>query len=193
MVTIIKKCVLQSRVFAGAVTLTFAVATAFPQAPALTPYQIKAGFIYNFAMATKWLAEDPNPNAPLVFGILGEDPSQGEFALLQGAKVGTNRTLAVKLCKDLTEAKECHMLFISGSEKSNMPTLLDEMKDLPVLTITDAEVGARSRGIIHFVQEKDKLRFEVSVAAAERAKLKISSQVLKVAKLRKDEPGGRKD
>ncbi len=169
------------------------MAAGFAQAPTLTPYQIKAGFIYNFAMATKWLSEDPNSTAPLVFGILGEDPSLGEFALLQGAKVGAHRNLSVKPCKDLSEAKECHILFLSGSLKSNLPTLLEETKDLPVLTITDADVGVRSRGIIHFVLEKDKLRFEVNVSAADRAKLKISSQVLKLAKLRKDEPGGRKD
>ncbi len=188
-----EKSLLKSGLFAGAAILAFAMKAVFAQTQTLTPYQIKAGFIYNFAMATKWLTEDPNSNLPLVFGILGADPSQGEFELLQGAKVGANRTLSVKLCKDLAEAKECQLLFISGSQKSNLPALLDELKDLSILTITDADVGVRSRGIIHFVQEKDKLRFEINVSAADRAKLKISSQVLKLAKLRKDEPGGRKE
>lgn len=173
--------------------LALGLAVAFPQPQRMGPYQIKAGFIYNFAISTKWPAEDPETHAPLILGILGDDPSAGEFPALHDAKVNSNRNLSVKICKDVSEAKECHLLFISSSQKSSMATIVDELKDLPVLTITDADVSARARGIIHFLQEKDKVRFEINVSGAERAKLKISSQVLKVAKLRRDEPGGKKE
>jgi len=167
--------------------VAFAWTLGLAQAPALTPYQIKAGFIYNIALSTKWPGVEPEDASPLIFGILGDDPSEGAFASLDGNEVG-KRKLSIKKYSSLAEARDCHLLFINSTEKDTLLKASVELKDLPILTITDMALTPALRGMVHFVIEKERVRFEVNVSAAERVKLKISSQVLKIAKLRRDGP-----
>ena len=59
--------------------------------------------------------------------------------------------------------------------------MLGAIADRPVLTIGDVPEFAPAGTMIAFTLEQNKVRFVVNVAAAERARLKISSQLLKLA------------
>jgi hypothetical protein len=54
---------------------------------------------------------------------------------------------------------------------------------MPILTIGDAPGFARRGGIINFMLEDNKVRFEVNVEAAKHAVLNISSRLLALAKI----------
>jgi hypothetical protein len=157
-----------------------------PTTAALTEYEIKAGYLYNFAKLTEWPPESfPDSNAPFVLGILGEDPFGGALDSLAGEPV-KERKLAVKKFSSLSEVKDCHLLFISSSEKNNLARILEALKNKSVLTVSEAGSFLEMGGIIYFTTEeskpgKIKVRFKVNLTAAKQAKLKISSQLLKVA------------
>jgi len=74
-------------------------------------------------------------------------------------------------------------LFVSSSEKEHIESVIDAMKGLPILTIGDAPGFAKRGGIINFMLEDNKVRFEVNVEAAKHADLTISSRLLTLARI----------
>jgi hypothetical protein len=150
-------------------------------------YLIKAGFIYNFAKLVEWpSAAFPQPDSPIVIGILGDDPFGATLDRIVTDKKINGRGFAVKRLKwgkDLKDLKDCNILFISSSEKEHLDSVVDAMKWLPILTIGDAPGFARRGGIINFTLEDNKVRFEVNVEAAKHADLTISSRLLTLARI----------
>jgi hypothetical protein len=150
-------------------------------------YLIKAGFIYNFAKLVEWpTASFAQPDSPIVIGILGEDPFGATLDKIVADKKINGRALAIKRVKwsrDLKDLKDCNILFVSTSEKEHIESVIDAMKGLPILTIGDAPGFAKRGGIINFVLEDNKVRFEVNVEAAKHADLTISSRLLTLARI----------
>jgi len=150
-------------------------------------YLIKAGFIYNFAKLVEWPSSAfPQPDSPIVIGILGEDPFGATLDRIVTDKKINGRGIAVKRLKwgrDLKDLRDCNILFISSSEKEHLDSVVDAMKWLPILTIGDAPGFARRGGIINFTLEDNKVRFEVNVEAAKHADLTISSRLLTLARI----------
>jgi hypothetical protein len=150
-------------------------------------YLIKAGFIYNFAKLVEWPATAfPQPDSPIVIGILGNDPFGATLDRIVADKKIDGRGFAVKRVKwskDFKDLKDCNILFVSLSEKERIDSVVEAIKGLPILTIGDAPDFAKRGGIINFTLEDNKIRFEVNVEAAKHADLTISSRLLSLAKI----------
>lgn len=148
-------------------------------------YLIKAGFTYNFAKLMQWPASAfPQPDSPIVIGILGGDPIGGTLdAVLAGKKVN-NRSFVVKHLKwGSSDIKGCNILYVSTSEAAHLDEIFHLVKGQPILTIGQMPDFARRGGIINFIIEDDKVRFEVNVEAAKQADISISSRLLTLAKI----------
>jgi hypothetical protein len=150
-------------------------------------YLIKAGFIYNFAKLVEWPASAfTQSDSPIVIGILGDDPFGPMLDRIVADKKINGRGFVVKRLKwskDLRGLRDCNILFVSSSEREHADTVVDAMKSLPVLTIGDAAGFARRGGIINFLLEDNKVRFEVNVEAAKHADLAVSSRLLTLARI----------
>ena len=153
-------------------------------APAsLREYQIKAAFLYNFVKFVEWPAEAfAETDGTITIGVLGEDPFGAALETLQGKTV-KGRKLVIKRFKDLQDLQSSHILFISSSEKEHLPQIFETLKDVSALTVGEMAQFAHGGGIINFTRRKNKIRFEINVDAAERAGLKISSKLLRLAKV----------
>jgi len=164
----------------------FAVAA---EAPPFSVPQVKAAQLYKLISFIEWPAEaHPNDQTPITFGILGEDPFGAAFEELLRADKNKGRPIVIKHFKTPKELTFCHVLFIAASEKRNWSEIAQKIQGQSVLTVGDYEEFAVSGGIIHFFIEDNSIRFEINLAAAERARLKISSQVLnlKLVKIVRD-------
>lgn len=82
----------------------------------------------------------------------------------------------------MEEAGECHILFVSSSEQPRVDAVLDSLGKRSLLTVSDIKRFSQSGGMISFVTADDKIRFEINIRAANRARVKINSQLLKLAK-----------
>jgi hypothetical protein len=147
-------------------------------------YLIKAGFTYNFAKLMQWPASTfPQPDSPIVIGILGTDPFGNTLdTVLTGKKVNA-RSFVVKHLKWGTDIKGCNILYVSTSEAGHLDEIFRMVKGLPILTIGQMPDFAKRGGIINFIIEDDKVRFEVNVEAAKQADINISSRLLTLAKI----------
>ena len=153
-------------------------------------YSIKAVFLFNFAQYVKWPAQTFASNtAPIIIGILGEDPFG---KILDGAVSGEmvdDRKLVVKRITSLAEAKTCQLLFVSRSESERVAAVLAGLKNAPVLTVSETDQFCQRGGIINFFMQDNKVKLEANPAAADAAGLVISSKLLNVAKIVPTEKG----
>ena len=154
-------------------------------------YLIKAAFLYNFAKFIDWPAEAfPNDRTPLTLCIFGEDPFGVALESIKGKTV-KGRKLVIQHSTRVEDLEQCHILFVSASEEKRLRPILSGLRGKTILTVSDMNGFARRGGIINLVTEKSKIRFEVNVEVTELAGLKISSKLLKLAKIvREGRPEG---
>ena len=152
-----------------------------------TEYQLKAAFLFNFAKFVEWppAAFASKTNA-IVIGILGQNPFHDDLAQTVRNKTVDNRPLVVKEVLSAAEATNCHILFVSTSEKEKLPDILKALKGSSVLTVGEMDHFTESGGMINFVIKENKIRFQINSDQAAKAGLKISSKLMSLA-LR---PGG---
>ncbi len=170
-------------------------------------YRLKAAFLYNFVVFVdgprfKQFGRSSqigslDPNKPVLIGILGEDPFGSAFAPLQDREI-RNRAVVIKRFKSYSEIvdandpnipvhpqfediKACHVLFICPSEKSYLDVILKTLGTRAILTVADVPEFLETGGMINFVIDEKKVRFEINTAATARAQLQIRSKLLRLA------------
>ncbi len=146
-------------------------------------YRIKAAFLYNFAKFTVWPAGAfADAKAPLRLCVLGEDPFHGALAALEG-RTAKNRPIVTSRLETTDSPEKCHLLFVSASEHGGLGTILESLRGMPVLVVGDTPHFARSGGTIRLETVDNKLHFEINVGAAQHAKLKIDSRLLRLGRI----------
>ena len=146
-------------------------------------YQVKGAFLVKFAMFVDWPTKSfPDARTPITIGILGEDPFGGEFEAALKSENANGRHFELKRFRNLQELTDCHMIFVSGPESQRLPEILTATRDKPVLIVGDRDRFAHEGGMVNFIKESGKVRFEVNAAAIEAHGLKISAKLLQVSK-----------
>jgi hypothetical protein len=162
---------------------------AFPAPTPPTDYEVKAACIYNFANFVEWPASRPGAGE-FVITILGQDPFGGVLEeTLRGKAIG-DRPITVRRVDDLGGLDGSQILFVSDSESGRLPEVLSSLDGAAVLTVGEMDQFAERGGIIRFRMDKSRVQIEINVATAERAGLKISSELLKLARIVGRRPGG---
>jgi len=152
-------------------------------------YLVKAAFLYNFAKFVEWPNEAfPDARSPISLCILGDDPFGAALETIRGKAV-RGRKLVIKKYTQIENIQTCHILFISSSERDRLNQVLDLLKTSNVLTVGDIEKFANKGGVVNLIKIGNKIKFEINVAKAREAGLKISSKLLKLAKIVGDDQG----
>ena len=149
-------------------------------APSLE-YQVKAAFLYNFAKFIEWPEE--NPGVPLSICVLGQDPFGPLLDQMVEGKSIRGRALVVRRAADPAGLRSCGIVFVGATEMRHLGTIAKAAEAVHALTVGENDEFARTGGMIGFVLVDNKIRFEINVDAATRARLRISSQLLQVAHL----------
>lgn len=151
-------------------------------------YQVKAVFLFNFAQFVDWPAATfPTRDAPLVIGVLGDDPFGPLLEeAVRGEKAG-GHPLEVRHY-DSFEQADCQILFISRSETGRLEPVLAALNGRPILTVSDVENATRRGAMIRFVNESNRIRLRINLEVAKRAGLTISSKLLRAAEIVGDKP-----
>jgi hypothetical protein len=163
--------------------LSFASAmVARGQTPSPSEYQLKAAFLLNFAKFIDWPPSSfATPQSPFAICILGADPfGRAMDDVLQGKTIG-DRTVTVERTNRLAEVRHCQMVFVSASEKSRVPEIIEGLRGTNALVVGETEGFAVAGGMIQFALEENHVRFLINTDAADRAGLKVSSKLLSLA------------
>src|SRR5436190_11300465 len=142
--------------------------------PQFSENQVKGAFLTKFAMFVEWPGKPvPGGQTPIVIGILGEDPFGPQFELALAKESIKGRPFTLKHLKDPQEAGGCQILYVSSSESPRLPEILAAIHKQPILTVGDQERFAHQGGMINFIKQDGKVRFEVNTAAVAAGGLKM--------------------
>ena len=167
-----------------AVGLIFA-ACGVTTAQSATAPMLTAAFLFNFARFTEWPADAPQ-EGPLTICVSGDpDVVSALERIVKGRPVGGRDVAAASVSGG--GWRSCHVLYSTGLDDRHSQQIIDELKGVPVLTVSDRERFAEQGGIVGLFVDGGKIRFRINTEAAERARLHLSSRVLILATLVKDE------
>ena len=147
----------------------------------LDEYQVKAGFVLNFALLSEWPAETQVDKEPFSIAILGKVPAPIFVSTLKSLTFRGNK-VTVKHIDSAEEAKNVRLVFVSASERNHLPAILKELHRLNVLTVSDMSGFCEAGGMIGLLALQNRIGYEVNLAAVRRARFSMSSQMLKLAK-----------
>lgn len=151
------------------------------QAP-LSEGQVKAALVFNFARYVEWpVSSFASPSEPLSLCLLGRDKLGGALSGLESKQVN-GRSLRYRMAMTLEDARGCHILFISESEERRLVLILKGLDDASILTISDMGGFVEAGGAIGIVQGETRLQFDINRRSLDAAKLKASSNLLKLAR-----------
>jgi uncharacterized protein DUF4154 len=156
-------------------------------------YQVKAVYLFNFSRFVGWPQQAASaPVGPFAICVLGKDPFGSVLdATLAGESI-QGRSVVARRVSQAQEAAGCQVVFISSSEENRLKEILPALEKSSVLTVSDIPRFSQHGGMIEFVLQGDRVRFEVNLASTTEAGLTLSSDLLKVAVAvrRNAQPGG---
>jgi uncharacterized protein DUF4154 len=146
-------------------------------------YAIKAGFIYNFTRFIKWPPSSRLNGNTYNICVIGDNPFGSILERLEEKHRSKEHPLKIKLDVSQDNFEGCHMLFVSFSERFNVEQIVEQTKNLQILTVGDTE-GFAERGIdINLLVAKNKVKFEISKQCLDRKGFKVSSELYDLATL----------
>jgi hypothetical protein len=146
-------------------------------------YQVKAAYLFNFLKFVEWPSDAfADSLAPIVIGIVGDDPFGSVSPEVVIGKTVQGRDLVIRKYHAGEELRGASILFISASERKRLPQILAGLRGASVLTVSDMDGFLATGGMIQFLSENDRVRFGIDVGATSRARLKVSSKLLTLAR-----------
>lgn len=142
----------------------------------------KAAYLYTFAPFVDW----PDPTAEFPSGefricVVGGRPFHDVLdRAVQGHTVG-GRPIVIQRFAGVAGNPGCSVMFVTGPDAQSVAETLAAVHGSPVLTVTDGAEGPEDSGIINFVFEDNRVRFEINTHAAAANHLTISSKLLSLA------------
>jgi len=146
-------------------------------------YRSKANYISKFPSFVDWPADAfPPESAPFLICVLGDYPFGISLSELTAGQTFRNHRYEVLWIHNPIDSRSCQLLFVSKSERKRYNQLLDIVRGQMILTVGETPDFLDAGGVIAFSMRGDTLQFDVNLAAANKAHLKMSSQLLTLAR-----------
>lgn len=146
-------------------------------------YQIKAAYLHHFAQFVEWPQSVLAPGAPIVIGLIGDDPFGRAIDDVIAGRRANGHPIVIRRLRWNDSVGGCQMIFISSSELQHLGAVLDSVRGMAVLTVADIDRFASRGGMIELVTLENRVRFDINADAAAEAHLRISSKLLQVARV----------
>lgn len=145
--------------------------------------QVKSAIILNMARYVDWPAESfSSDGAPMTFCYAGQGTLSASLSSLQGKTVKGHPVVIRRMSSSMDTAG-CHVVVVDATERRSAAAIIDRTRRLPILTVGDVSGFSRDGGMVELFLQAGKVRFDINLTAARHSRLKISSQLLKVARI----------
>ncbi len=151
--------------------------------------QVKADMLWNIAKFIRWPAEAfATHESDFVFSILGDDSLAEALAANLSTRSLNGRPVFVRVVGRVQDVTGSQILYVAASAQSRIPDVVRETKGTAVLTVANVPGFVAAGGMVGFVAEDDRVRFEIHQARAEKSGLKISAKLLALARVVDTDP-----
>ena len=143
--------------------------------------EVKATYLYKLAPFVDWpLRAFASPSAPVVICIVGDDPFGPTLDQAVEGKTRGARPIVARRLERAGADSGCHIMYLAGSRQQSVAEALHAVEGDAVLTVTDSEPAER-RGMVNFVRQENRVRFEIDEASARQCGVAISAKLLELA------------
>jgi hypothetical protein len=143
--------------------------------------EVEAAYLYQFGRYVDWTSTRPSNADAFNICVLGADPFGSALDDIVKGKVIADQQVAIKRILGAGESHTCRIVFVSPSEEGRVPAILKALEGTGIVTVGRGPQFTRRGGMIAFTSEDKKVRFIVNLAAADAAKVRLSSQLIRVA------------
>lgn len=144
-------------------------------------YKVKAAFLLNFTKFVIWPpAAFEQEQSPISICVVGDDPFGRALDQIVDGEAVNGRKVVVERLRRAPPAKTCQVMYVSKSEKDVRSTVATAGPG--VLTVGEGDDFLRDGGIIAFVLDNNRVRFDINQNAAASGSLTLSSKLLSVAR-----------
>jgi hypothetical protein len=147
----------------------------------VTEPALKAAFIYNFARFTTW-PPDTAAGDSFVICVLNDAAVAEALQRVVAGRSLSERPIVVNAVAPTAPKRSCRVLYVAGLPVTQVAGVVAELREVPVLTISNIEGFASAGGMTQFFFEHGQLRFRIHLESAKRAGLQISSRLLIMAR-----------
>jgi hypothetical protein len=145
-------------------------------------YGIKAAFLYKFLSYVEWRpGAFAQPASPIVIGVIGANDIADSLRTITAGRTAGDRPVEVRRMRIGDSLDDVHLLFVGRAESSRVAQIAPAARQRGVLLVTDFEGALDEGSAINLLVLQNRVRFEVSLDAAEKSGLKLSSRLLAVA------------
>ena len=146
-------------------------------------YKIKAVFIYRLIRWIAWPESNlPRNSREIVIGVVGKDPFGSHLDKLEKLKPVLGRKIRIKRFKSVEDIKKTQILFLSASASdADIRNVASLAQRSSALVIGETASFVDKGGMISLLIKDNRLKFEANTVSAKKAKISISSQILRMA------------
>lgn len=145
-------------------------------------FQVKTAYLYNFGKFVRWPDRvNADRRGAFTICVFGQDPFGSILDASVAGRIIDGKGVIAKRISAPREVLNCQILFISSSEEGRLDKVLTALNKAAILTVSDMPEFSERGGMIHFLLEGNRVRFDVNLTATQNAGLTLSSELLKVA------------
>ena len=144
---------------------------------------LTAAFLFNFVKFTTWPSEGLRDGSPIVVCVGGNELVADALVQLTNGKTVEGHALTIRRTDLEQPLTECHVVYGASLNAKRAQELVRATTGHPILTVSDLEDFAERGGVANFFIDGGRMKFAVNPDAAERARLRISSTLLALAKV----------
>lgn len=145
--------------------------------------QVKAAYLFSFTKFVEWPAGTfANASDPIRLCILNDKSFVGQLNQIVGHRQISGHPVLVVSVQDGQQSRVCQELFVGASQSTETVRIIDSLRTSSVLTVGETDEFVEKGGIISFVMQGGHVQFQVNQKAATNSHLRLSSQLLSVAK-----------
>lgn len=163
----------------AACLLCWAVSAPVRAQPAHSEDSVKAAYIYRFTGYVDW-PENTVAGHPFVIAVYGDPGLAAALKRLLPGHPINKQPAEVHEVSRIQDLAGAQMLYV-GPGHADFLRAVAEHQGRPMLIVSDDEQGLDLGSVFNFVTVDNRVRFEVSLTAADRVGVKISSELLSVA------------
>jgi hypothetical protein len=140
---------------------------------------VKAAYLYHFAGYVDWPSE--TNEAPLLIGVIGDHGVAAELQRILPGRSIQGRAMQVREINLSDSLAGVSIVYVGSRNGADLTQLVNATRQRHILLVSDEAGGLELGSTINFVNVANRIRFEISLRAAEAAELKISSRLLSAA------------
>jgi hypothetical protein len=150
---------------------------------ALLERRVKAAFLYQFIPYVDWPpGPQTAPDMPIVIAVVGDESVVSELTTVIGGRTARSRPVVVRRWREADLQGGIAIVYVRHEEGARLPAIARAAQRTATLVVTEHEGALDQGSMINFQVAEGRVRFDVALAAAESAGLRISARLLAVAR-----------